>query len=300
MTHREPRSMRLIIKDEETHDEALRDAIAAMRALGYLIDAKVSAEAGAAVQLAAQAVELGMDVVVAVGGDGTLNEVINGVYAASKSFNCGIGIVPHGTANDFAQGCNIPADPPLEALRVIAQGHVQHLDVGRANGKLFANVATGGFGAEVVNGTPQALKKLVGKLAYLLTGLATMGTLESRPARVRGEGFEWEGAMFSINIGNGGRTGGGLRVCPKARLDDGLLDALIVPDMPLRNAVTLYEEMRNNEISESDLVVYHQSPWFEIEAPGGIHLNLDGESHFGESFRFDLLPRAMPLYVPNR
>lgn len=298
MTSREPRSMRLVVNGESALTEALRDAIHTMRAAGHVIESEICRQPGHAVQLAGKAAEDGVDVVVGVGGDGTLNEIINGVYAVSKGFDCGIGMVPQGTANDFATYFGIPQDDPVAALRLVAEGRARHVDVGRVNGELFANVASGGFGAQVVSETSPALKKVVGKLAYVLTGLASMPSLESRPAKITGEDFSWEGELFSVNVGNSGQAGGGLRVCPRARVDDGLLDVLIVPEMPLRNAVQLYDEMRNGWLAESDLVVYAQSPWFQVEAPGGIHVNLDGESRGGESFRFDLLPRAMPLYLP--
>lgn len=298
MTNREPRSMRLVLNGEHSFTEELRDAIHTIRAAGHVVESEICQKPGHAVQLAGQAAEEGIDVVVGVGGDGTLNEIINGVYAVSKGFECGIGVIPHGTANDFATYFGIPQDDPLTALRLVAEGQPRHVDVGRVNGELFANVASAGFGAEVVSETSPALKKLVGKLAYVLTGLASMPSLESRPAWITGENFSWEGDLFSVNVGNSGQAGGGLRVCPRAQLDDGLLDILIVPDTPLRNAVRLYDEMRNGWLAESDLVVYTQSPWFQIEAPGGIQVNLDGESRAGESFRFDLLPKAMPLYLP--
>lgn len=298
MASREPYSMRLIINGEHSYTDALREAVQAVRATGLLVESEVCREPGHAMQLAGSAAEEGVDAVVAVGGDGTLNEVINGVYAVSKSFECGIGIVPNGTANDFAARFGIPVDNPVDALGIVARGHVRHLDLGRVNGELFANVASGGFGAEVVSETSPTLKKLAGKLAYVLTGLANLTALESRPARIEGEGFTWEGDLFSVNVGNSGHAGGGLHVCPRAVLDDGLLDMLVVPDMPLRNAVQLYDEMRNGWLAESDLVLYHQSPWFHIEAPGGIQVNLDGESRTGASFHFDLLPQAMPFYTP--
>ncbi len=298
MTNCEPRSMRLVLNGEHAQTDGLRDAVNALRAAGCLIDVDICREAGDAVRLAAQATESGVDVIVCVGGDGTLNEVINGVYAASKAFDCAIGIVPNGTANDFATYHGIPSDNPRAALDIIATGTARHLDVGRVNGELFANVASGGFGAEVVGETSPALKKLVGKLAYLLTGLASAGSLEARQLRVSGEAFAWEGKAFSINVGNSAQAGGGFKVCPRAKMDDGLLDLLIVPDMPLRNAVQLYDSMRNGGLDSSDLVHYHQSPWYLVESPEGIYVNLDGESHFGESFQFDVLPRAMPMYLP--
>jgi lipid kinase YegS len=290
--------MRLVLNGEHAHSDALREAVNAIRASGIVVDVDICREAGDAVRLAAQATENGADAIVCVGGDGTLNEVINGVYAASKSFDCGIGIVPNGTANDFATYQGIPSDNPRAALDIVVAGAARHLDVGRVNGELFANVASGGFGAEVVGDTPPALKKVVGKLAYVLTGLASAGSLEAREIRVTGEDFEWSGKAFSINVGNSAQAGGGFKVCPRAKMDDGLLDLLIVPDMPLRNAVQLYDSMRNGGLDSSDLVMYHQSPWFLVESPDGMYVNLDGESRFGNSFQFDLLPRAMPLYLP--
>jgi lipid kinase YegS len=295
-----PRNIEIIAHAKVAADPALSAAVEAVRRRGPSVTLHVTANAGDAERLAIEAAVAGTDAVVAAGGDGTLNEVLHGIVKAGLPARCGLGIVPGGTANDFAAGCGIPTTEPLDALELIAGSDPVPIDVGRLGERVFLNVASGGFGTEITATTPPELKQLLGGVAYLLTGLASLGSVQAKPARLRGPGLDWSGHLFVLAVGNGRQAGGGFRLCERAKLDDGLLDVCVLPDVPFLEMLGQLGELMTAETTpaEDSPLRYHQVPWLEVEAPDGMQFNLDGEPLHGTSFRFDVLPRQLPVFLP--
>jgi YegS/Rv2252/BmrU family lipid kinase len=136
-----------------------------------------------------------------------------------------IGILPLGTANDFARGCGLPVDDLTECLKIACTEKSRPMDVGRMNKHFFINVASLGFGAEVTATTPQDLKSKLGGAAYTLMGLATALKFKPYPCQLTIPGKPpLAGEMLIGAVGNSRFAGGGFEVAPAARLDDGLLD----------------------------------------------------------------------------
>lgn len=294
-----PRSIEIIAHAKAAVDAALIAAIEAIRRRGHAVTLNVTAAVGDAERLAAEAAAGGPDAVVAAGGDGTLNEVLHGIVKAGLPARCGLGIIPGGTANDFAAGCAIPADP-LDALELIVNADPVPIDIGRLGERVFLNVASGGFGTEVTTATPPELKQLLGGAAYLLTGLFSWDSVTAKPVRLRGPGLKWSGNVYVLAVGNGRQAGGGFRLCERAKLDDGLLDVFVLPDVPFLEMLGLLGELMTAAVApDADSPLqYHQVPWLEVEAPDGMQFNLDGEPLCGDSFRFDVLPRQLPVFLP--
>src|SRR5262249_53730094 len=136
------RSLRVIVHGKAAGNELLRSAVGQVRQRGHRVEVRVTWEPGDAVRFAAEAVAAGPDAVVAAGGDGTLNEVVNGVVAEGLPARCPVGVLPLGTANDFATACGIPADDLTAALLLAAEGTPTPIDLGRVNGRVFVNVAS--------------------------------------------------------------------------------------------------------------------------------------------------------------
>ena len=174
---------RLIINGKSAGDDDLRAAVQAMRARAVAIDVRVTWEEGDAARYVAEAVEDGVDTVVAAGGDGTLSEVAAALAGRDGTADAlpALGLVPMGTANDFAAAGGLP-DQPLPALELIAAHAALPLDLLRLESdgavRWVANLASGGFGTQVTVETPEGMKKLLGGLAYLLTGLSKLGRIE--------------------------------------------------------------------------------------------------------------------------
>ena len=257
-------------------------------------------ERGDAEHFAAEATGTGTEVVVAVGGDGTLHEVVNGVLAG-ESPSCAVGVVPLGTANDFATACGLPSADPLGALKRIAAGTPRRIDVGRIDGRYFINVASGGFGAEVTAQTPEERKHLLGRAAYLLTGLAHVKNIQPRPVCLVAPGLSWEGTMYALAVGNGRQAGGGFQVCPRARLDDGLLDVLVIPELPRLELFRLLNDLllrQGLSLPSQEQIIYRQVSSLQVETEADLQFNLDGEPLRGRTFRFGVLPASLPFFLP--
>ncbi|HKS04393.1 MAG TPA: YegS/Rv2252/BmrU family lipid kinase, partial [Chthoniobacterales bacterium] len=157
----------LILNGKVAGNDALRVAIARQRAAGHRIDVRLTWEKGDAQRFVSEAGEV--DLLVAAGGDGTLNEVVHGLMTLSEGARPSLGIVPLGTANDFAIGCDIPRDP-AKALALCMRGEGVPIDLGKANGHWFVNAASSGFAAEITATTSPELKRLLGPAAYTVMG----------------------------------------------------------------------------------------------------------------------------------
>jgi len=164
------RRVRLIVNGKVASNEALRIAVVGQREVGHCIEVRVTWEKGDAQRFASEAGEV--DLLIAAGGDGTLNEVVHGLMGLPRKARPVFGLVPLGTANDFATGCGIPRDPET-ALALCLQGKAVPIDVGKANEHWFLNVASAGFGAEVTATTSPELKRLLGPAAYTVMGIIT-------------------------------------------------------------------------------------------------------------------------------
>ncbi|MFA7096087.1 MAG: lipid kinase YegS [Gammaproteobacteria bacterium] len=293
------RSVAVLLNDRAAADPAMREALLQLRARGHRVTAALPLEPGEAVAMARDAVRQGADIVVAAGGDGTLNEVVNGVVESGCLPHCAVAVVPYGTANDFAAMCGIDPDEPARALALALENEPVAIDVGRMDDRLFINVASGGFGAQVTAETSPEAKQMLGGFAYFLKGLASVKNLTARPVEVEAPGTWWQGPALALSVGNGRQAGGGFQVCPGALLDDGLLDVVIVPEVGTEKLLALARDLlRLGRDSGFEQVVTFRTPRLEVRAPRGLQFNLDGEPVRGERFRFEVLARLLPFCLP--
>ena len=288
------RKVQLILNGKAAGHDALRTAVARQREAGHSIELRVTSEKGHARRFVAEAGEV--DLQIAAGGDGTLNEVVHSLMDLSTVARPVLGVVPLGTANDFATGCGIPRDPE-EALALCMEGEGVAVDVGKANEHWFLNAASIGFGAEVTATTPPELKHLLGAAAYTVMGAILATNLRHYQGRLTLPDREITGSGPVAIVGNGRQTGGGVQVAPRARIDDGLLDVLVVRDIPAMALFTAARELQ--ELSpDGEYISYWQTPWAEVHAEEAIPVNLDGEPVRFSSVRYEAVPRAIRLIVP--
>jgi len=237
-----------------------------------------------------------VDLLIAAGGDGTLNEVVHGLMDLSEVARPVLGVVPLGTANDFATGCGIPHDPE-EALALCMEGEGVPVDVGKANKHWFLNAASIGFGAEITATTPPELKNLLGPAAYAVMGAILAMNVHHYRGRLTLPDREIAGSGPVAIVGNGRQAGGGVQVTPSARVDDGLLDVLAVREIPALALLTAARELQ--ELSpDGEYISYWQTPWAEVHTEDAIPVNLDGEPAQFSSVRYEAVPSAMRLIVP--
>ncbi|WP_148716270.1 lipid kinase YegS [Chitinolyticbacter meiyuanensis] len=288
-----PDTVFLILNGKAADNAELRAAIESARQHGADLAVRVTWEAGDAARYVAEAAAAGASTVIAGGGDGTVNELTTALLALPIEQRPALGIVPMGTANDFARGCGIPLDIPA-ALDLALTTQPSAIDAVRVNDRAFLNMATGGFGTQLTVETPEEQKAVLGGLAYLLTGLRRFGTIQPDHGRITGPDFAWEGQFLVLAIGNGCQAGGGHRLCPEARLNNGLLDLRILAGDELLPA--LLSRLIDGEDAES--VVQARLPWLMLETPNEIHLNLDGEPLAGTRFRVEVETGAIKCHLP--
>ena len=291
--------MRIIIHGKQAENADLRAAVEALRATGREVEVRVTWDAGDGAMFARKACEEGVRTIVAAGGDGTLNEVVSGIFAAVTTHaQPALGILPLGTANDFARSCGVPLEP-AGALQLITETQPVSIDLGRLGKRLFVNVATGGFGVQVTAETSEELKRILGAAAYLLTGLQKFTSMASSQGRFRGPGFAWEGNFLVLAVGNGRQAGGGHVLCPEATINDGLLDVTVLPEIASGELGTTLSDLLRNGVGGAEFSVERaRLPWLELESESELTINLDGESLTGTSFRFEAQPRALRVHLP--
>ena len=295
--------------DRDTVD-TLQAEVNTLRTQGHEVRPSLTFEGGDARRFAEEAAADGTKLVIAAGGDGTINEVVNGFEDFLEVFTAGspdnsppplprLGLVPLGTGNDFATSLGVPNDIP-SAVRVAVHGEPLEVDVGRVNERDFLNVSTGGVGAEATEETPSEIKNVIGPLAYLITGVRKFVTLESSPARFTADEVIYDGPFMVFAVGNSKLTGGGNRLTPKANLTDGLLDLCIVKEMPRMELLKLLPDLRAGRHLDHPAVLYRQVPHLRVESEQVLSVNADGEPLRSRCFDYALRSRKLTVSHPER
>jgi diacylglycerol kinase (ATP) len=262
------------------------------------VDIVLTTAHGDATRAAAQAARDGYDHLYVAGGDGTLNEVVNGVASVPGALSrITFGLLPLGTGNDFAHALGVPEN--LEgALEVLAEGRVAEIDLGRLDERCFVNVSAGGFVAEVSDAVDPKLKSFAGKLAYLIGGAGalldhepvelTVAIDDEAPRPVRS-------SLFAVC--NSRLVGGGRLIAPYAVIDDGILDVCIVHAMKTLELVGLLGEVARGAHLEDPRVEYFRARRIALDAARPFKVNTDGEVLETSSCRYDVVPRAARFFA---
>jgi lipid kinase YegS len=258
---------------------------------------RVTWEYGDGLRYVEEAAKRQVGCVIAGGGDGTVNEVAHGLALIDGKQRPALGILPLGTANDFATACLIPEDP-LGALTLSLTASPLAVDLVRANDRYFLNVASAGFGAAVTSDTPVELKNFLGGGAYTLVGVLKVLNFTPYPVRLRGENYEFHGDAVIGAVCNGRQAGGGQVMAPGAVINDGLFDVRIVRSFPLTAMNQVITEMLNPS-PHGEFVNAFQSSWLEAFVDEPVPVNLDGEPYRSRSTRFDILPGFIRLALPT-
>lgn len=288
----------LILNGKSADNQQLRAVIYKLRKDGYQIDVQVTWESGDAARIASQYSNDSDVVLVAGGGDGTVNEVVNGMFLL-KTPQASMAVLPLGTANDFATSAGIVAHDYYTALTLAADGQSTEIDVAAVNGKFFLNVASGGFGAEVTAETNPNIKKAIGGTAYTLTALLL--AMKARPyhGRLITKERVYEGKMIMIAVGNGRQAGGGACMTPHAIIDDGLLDVMLVPSHDDASFANLLLDLTKIKLSHTENYHYLRLSDFSIECEEEVQFNLDGEPLRDKHFVFSVRPKSLRFVLPR-
>ncbi|MBE3576166.1 MAG: diacylglycerol kinase family lipid kinase [Limnochordales bacterium] len=228
--------------------------------------------------------------IVAVGGDGTCQEVVRGVVEAnSPAANPGnptpnpaapavipLGVLPLGTGNDFARGLGLPTDP-RQALRALLSAEVRFVDLARVNGRPFINVAGVGFDAEVAALINRIHVRLPGPAMYLAGILYELIRYHNAPLSLTWESGKWEGKALMVAVGNGTCYAGGLKMTPYARMDDGLFDVVIAGDLRRLRILRLLPDLARGDHLRDRQVRLIRCHHLRVEGPPHLSVHADGE-----------------------
>ena len=290
-------TFRLILNGKKADIEMVRAAVYHMRNPSRRVEVRVTWEKGDAVRMVQDAARESIGRVIAAGGDGTLNEVVNGLMQIDPDHRPELALMPLGTANDFASACGIPSDPQ-EALRLAIEGRGKKIDIARANDRYFINVASGGFGAQISADTPPMLKKYLGGIAYTLVALVKMIRYQHRRGYLRLDGLDLEGEAITAAVCNGRQAGGGQLLAPDACIDDGLLDVTVILAFPLKDFWRAIQEIRHPGKPGRYLKRF-RTKWVESHPDQTRSVNLDGEPYLADSIRFEVMPGEINFVLPE-
>lgn len=262
---------------------------------GYETSCHATTSEGDATEAAKLAVERGFDLVIAAGGDGTLNEVIAGVSPFEKRPN--IGLIPMGTTNDFARALKIPRDID-EALDIIIKGKKIPVDVGVMNDRHFINIAGGGRLTELTYDVPSRLKTVLGQLAYYLKGIEMLPSIKSSHVKIEydGEVFDDEAMLFLIGLTNS--VGGFEKLAPESSINDGKFTLLILKKCNIAEFIRIVTLALRGEHLNDPLVISSKAEKITVTSREEVLLNLDGEYGGMLPATFQNLYRHIEMFVP--
>ena len=256
------------------------------------LDIVITVSEGDATDAAARAVEDGYDHLFIAGGDGTLNEAINGVARVDGGLEAvTFGVIPLGTGNDFATALGLPED--VEAvIDSLLEGEPSRVDVGTLNDRYFVNVSAGGFLAEVSDAVHPRLKTVAGKLAYLIGGAQVLLDYDPVHVRLRRADGEEEMDLYAFAVCNSRLVGGGRLIAPDAVIDDGELDVCLIQSMPTLEFLALLRRVSEGDHVDDDRVAYFRARELELSFDCSIKVNFDGQVLEAERCRYGVMPRA--------
>lgn len=212
--------------------------------------------------------------IIAVGGDGTVNEVAKGLINRGTGV---LGIIPGGTGNDMCRSLGLSMDPN-EAIETIIKGKTKEMDLGTANGYFFLNIASVGFDAEVVRNTDKIKHKIKGKMAYVLGVIITLLNFKKKDIELEIDGNIYKKRMVLLAVGNGKYYGGGMKILPMAKIDDGYLYTCLVKDISNFKILFLFPSIfSGNHLKFTKYIEVFKAKSVKIRSKKGFYLNLDGD-----------------------
>ncbi|MCK8818052.1 YegS/Rv2252/BmrU family lipid kinase [Natroniella sulfidigena] len=233
------------------------------QAAGYEIRIYRSAQQGDLITGVKQVIDQDYDLIVVAGGDGSVNEVINTMM--EYQINLPLGIIPVGTANDFAAHLGMPADIE-DCFDLILQEKIRQVDIGEANGRYFINVCAGGLLANVSHEIDLEFKNTLGKLGYYLKGIEQLPNFKPIPVQITTTEQVIHEDIYLFLILNGKSAGGFKKIGRNASISDGQFDLIAVKARPLHEIALLFVKIIQGEHLADENIIYLQDDYFKISS----------------------------------
>jgi diacylglycerol kinase (ATP) len=244
--------------------------------------------------MAQDAVKNGCELIIAAGGDGTLNEVVNGV--APNADKLQVGLIPLGTGNDFAKMLSLP-DSIEDCIDVVRAGKVRPIDLVRVTTdrvRYFINISAGGFSGAVNEKLTPEIKQSWGPLAYLRCAAEALPELRAYRTEITLDDTATLALdLYNVVIANGRYVAGGTLIAPEALIDDGLLDIVLIPQSAAANIALVAAQIAVGRHLTSEGVVFRRAATVSVKSDPGMWFNVDGELVGNEPARFEIMPRAL-------
>ena len=267
-------------------------------------DALLSERRGHLGELAREAALNGSRLLVVVGGDGSINEVVNGLAGIENT--PAVALIPRGTGGDFVRTFGIPGDIAA-AARVALTGDTQTIDLGRVSYRswdgsdgsaLFANVASAGMSGAIAQRANDTSKALGAKASYLWATFAVFAGWSAVETRLTVDDETRSGRMFDVVVANGRFFGGGMKMCPDADVGDGLLDVVTIGDVTKRDLVLTMPKIYRGTHLPHPKAEALRGRVVTVETDEPVPVELDGEQPGTTPARFEVVPGALQLRVP--
>jgi len=254
-------------------------------------------------ELAQLAVEQGNLPIIAVGGDGTVTEVVNGILQATmaeKRPAGPLGIIPFGTANDLTDVLGIPREID-KAVDIIKADHTQDIDVGRVNGHFFDNNSAIGL-EPMVTMENIRLTWLRGVIRYLVSAIITILKRPTWEAQMKWDTGEYEGSITLVSVGNTCRTGGVFYMTPNASYNDGYLDFIFAPSLSRLRLFQLLPKSQTGEHINEPEVMEHRTRRLSIRTKTPTAIQADGEliSTNSTEINYEVVPKALKIFTKDQ
>ncbi|HEY9576769.1 MAG TPA: YegS/Rv2252/BmrU family lipid kinase [Pseudobacillus sp.] len=258
-------------------------------------DVRLTEKEGDATAFAAEACTNKYDVVISIGGDGTLNETINGL--AEKEHRPALGIIPLGTINDFARALGVPLDPE-EAIAVIGGNKLQNTDIGKINDRYFLNIIALGGIAESTADVSSGQKTILGSFAYFLEGAKTLVNKTPFDVAITADEQQWEGEALLFLAALTNSVGGFENMAPEARANDGKLHCFIIKDIALPKLVRVIANLLKGELKKDPDILYFQTSQVTISSSVLLKANVDGDTGEEVPLTLQVLKEHINVFVP--
>lgn len=254
---------------------------------------------GDAAAFARNAVDNHSNYIIAAGGDGTLNEVINGI--AGRINDVCVGLLPLGTGNDFARSLKLPIKVD-ENIAILRAGNVREIDLVRVSSdqvRYFVNVSAGGFSGLVDEKLTPEMKRTWGPLAYVRSAAAALPEMHAYQTNVElADGEKLDLDLYNMIVANGTFVAGGLPVAPEADPGDGLLDVILIPKGSTGEMVLLAAQIVLGNHIGSQSILFRRTSRLSVRSRPGMWFNADGELVGNDPAVFEVLPRALQFVSP--
>jgi diacylglycerol kinase (ATP) len=280
----------------ELFKRELPEVLVKLEKAGYETSCHETTGKGDAETEAKLASNRGYDIVIAAGGDGTINEVINGL--ADELVRPKLGVIPVGTTNDFARALHIPRRID-KAVNIIVEGVTMPVDIGKMNSRYFINIAGGGHLTELTYEVPSKLKTGLGQLAYYLKGLEMIPSLKATEVSIEYDGKIFEGKIMLFLVANTNSVGGFETLAPDSNVQDGKFSLLILKKTNLTDLIRIATlAIRGEHISDPNLI-YEKASTIKVNTKERMQINLDGEYGGDSPAHFVNLQRHIEIFAPK-